>query len=205
MIRLLLSSQCERALTLWCDDLLKYENGSLKMTRTSAQHDFSGTNYRSCTLGWLAGIQQKHRTDKKFFERICNEAHEIALHSMSKGKQLDGSQADQYSDCNIADRAGIQSDKSDEEVADNQTGVPRSLQGPEKGEGYLNVIDVMIVELECNTEIYGNGNGESSRSTNIDQSTDFYGSDMDEISDLTALTQLEESDDESHAGDHCIL
>ena len=147
MIELSLSSQCEWALTLWHDDLLKYENGSLKMTRTSARHDFSGTNYRSCTLGWLAGIQQKCRTDKKFFERVCNEAHEIALRSMGKGKQLDGSQAgDQYSDCKIADRAGIKSDESDEEVSDNQTGVPGLSQDPKKGEGYLNAIDMMFTK-----------------------------------------------------------
>ncbi len=43
--QILIPSQCERALTLWCDDLLKYEGGSLKMNRTLARHDFSGTNY----------------------------------------------------------------------------------------------------------------------------------------------------------------
>jgi hypothetical protein len=147
MLRLSLSSQCERALTLWRDDLLKYDNGSLKMTRTSARHDFSGTNYRSCTLGWLAGIQQKRRADKKFFERVCTEAHEIALRSMGKGKPLDGSQAgNQYSDCEIADRAGIKSDESDEEDADNQTTVPGASQGPKKGEAYLNAIDMIFTK-----------------------------------------------------------
>ncbi len=146
MLGLSLSSQCERALTLWRDDLLKYDNGSLKMTRTSARHDFSGTNYRSCTLGWLAGIQQKRRTDKKFFERVCNEAREIAQRSIGKGKQLDGSQGgDQFSDCEIADRAGIMSDESDEEVADNQTGVP-GLSGPENGKEYLNAIDMTLTK-----------------------------------------------------------
>jgi hypothetical protein len=147
MLRLSLSSQCERALTLWRDDLLKYENGSLKMTRTSSQHDFSGTNYRSCTLGWLADIQQKHHADKKFFERVCNEAHEIAQRSMGKGKLSDGSQAsNQYLDCEIADCAGIKSDESDEEDADNQTRVPGSSHGPQKGEEYLNAIDVTFTK-----------------------------------------------------------
>lgn len=56
---------------------------------------------------------------------------------MGKDKLLDWSQAgNQYSDCKIADCACIQSDDLDEEVADNQTGVPRSLKGPRKGEGY---------------------------------------------------------------------
>ncbi len=98
---------------MWRDNLLKYEKGSLKINRTSARHDFSGTNYRSCTLGWLAGIQQKRQTDKMFFAKVCEEAQEIALSVTGKSKLSNGPRrGDQYSDCEIADRAGIQSDES---------------------------------------------------------------------------------------------
>ena len=111
------------------------------MNRTSVRHDFSGTNYRSCTLGWLAGIQQKRRVDKKFFERVCNEARKISQRTSSvKGKLADGSQADnQHSDCEIADRAGIKSDESDDEEG-NQTGVPGPSQvHKKKGDNRLNI------------------------------------------------------------------
>ena len=102
------------------------------MNRTSVRHDFSGTNYRSCTLGWLAGIQQKRRADKKFFDRVCNEAREIAQGSV-KSKFVDKSEANnQHSDCEIADRAGIKSDESDDEL-------PGPSQVHEKGDECLNM------------------------------------------------------------------
>ena len=114
------------------------------MNRTSTRHDFSGTNYRSCTLGWLAGIQQKRRVDKRFFGRVCDEAREIL--GTVKGKVVDGSQADnQYLDCEIADRAGI---KSDESEADDEDGGQSRLPGPsesesqvdEKGDEHLDIV-----------------------------------------------------------------
>ena len=57
-----------------------------------------------------------------FFAKVCEQAQEIALSVTGKSKLSDGSQrSDQYSDCDIADRAGIQSDesKSDGEVTAN--------------------------------------------------------------------------------------
>jgi hypothetical protein len=133
-----LPSQCERALALWHNDLLKYEGGSLKMNRTSAQHDFSGTNYRSCTLGWLAGIQRKRRTDRNFFGRVCDEAYEIAQQVMGKGK-LSGADV-QYSDCEIADRAEIDSDadESDGKDINDQMNVPGPSQDHSNGDEHLN-------------------------------------------------------------------
>ena len=112
------------------------------MTRTSVRHDFSGTNYRSCTLGWLAGIQQKRRADKKFFDRVCDEAREIAQRS-AKGKLVDESDTDnQHSDCEIADRAAIQSDESDHDDEDpDQTGMPGPSQGHEKGNERSNIME----------------------------------------------------------------
>jgi hypothetical protein len=109
------------------------------MNRTSVRHDFSGTNYRSCTLGWLAGIRQKRWANKKFFERVCNEACEISQRSV-KGKLVEADNL--HSDCEIADRAGIQSDESDDEDG-NQTRAPGPSRVHEKGDEHLNIAEIV--------------------------------------------------------------
>ena len=188
MLQFSLSSQCERVLTLWRDGLIQYENGSPKMDRTSSRHDFSGTNYRSCTLGWLAGIQQKRRVDKFFFERVCNEAREIAQCSLGKGK-LDGSHTGdqlEYSDVEIADRAGFKSDESDREDADNQ----RPSQGRSKGEGHLNA-----ARYDTNDKtIDRNRDSNSTKGKGKRSETDFY----PPVGEDTQITEPEETDDENH-------
>jgi hypothetical protein len=101
--------QVERALVLWRDNHLEYERGTLKHHRTSSAQDFSGTNYRSSTLGWLEHIREKRKKDNDFFTKVCEQARELC-HLNGKNKPLAGGQ---YSDCEIEERAGVMSDESD--------------------------------------------------------------------------------------------
>ena len=143
-------------------------------------------NYRSCTLGWLAGIQQKCQADKKFFAKVCEEAHEIAL-SIGKGKLFDGSlKVDQYSDCEIVDRAGIQSDESDEEVADaknREHGLLPDREGGESSSGGRNERFQILSPANNYPE--------------SEMDLDIVADDMSQVSDLS---ELGESDEENHGG-----
>lgn len=149
------------------------------MNRTSSRHDFSGTNYRSCTLGWLAGIQQKRQANKKFFTKVCNEARELALNVVGRGKpQFDNCQGD--SDCEIADRACIQSDESDEDADAESQDPGQQLDGLQ-------------------------GESESSQTPLVAESYQELEEDIDDtaaMSESSALSEIEESDS---GGNHRVL
>ena len=106
--------QVERALILWRDDHLEYDCKTkvLKHLRKTSAQDFSGTNYKSITLGWLERIREKRKRDTTFFAKVCKEAHNIHFAAAGKGK-LSGS-ADNHSDLEIEERAGVMSDASDD-------------------------------------------------------------------------------------------
>ncbi|KAF8805127.1 hypothetical protein BYT27DRAFT_7213102 [Phlegmacium glaucopus] len=107
----LATAAVERALVLWRDNHLEYERGTVKHHRTSSAQDFSSTNYRSSTLGWLERIREKHKKDANFFAKVCEQACELC-HLTGKNKL---SVSHQYSDCEIEERAGVMSDDSDQE------------------------------------------------------------------------------------------
>jgi hypothetical protein len=103
--------QVERALILWRDDHLKYDRNSLKHLRVTSAHDFSGTNYKSITLGWLERIREKRKKDNTFFAKVCTEAQNI---SVAAGKSK--VPADQHSDCEIEERVGVMSDDDSDDL-----------------------------------------------------------------------------------------
>ena len=113
--------QVERALNLWRDDHLKYDRNTLKTT--SAQ-DFSGTNYKSITLGWLERIREKRKKDNTFFAKVCKEAFNIYSATAGKSKLSatgSGSADKQHSDLEIEERVGVMSDDSDSDDLDKGT------------------------------------------------------------------------------------
>ncbi|KAF8799970.1 hypothetical protein BYT27DRAFT_7217329 [Phlegmacium glaucopus] len=99
--------------------------------RTSSAQDFSGTNYRSSTLGWLECIREKRKKDANFFAKVCKQACEF-YHLTGKNKL---SASHQYSDCEIEEHAGVMSDDSDQEecttaVRGNEGGNDESVVMP---------------------------------------------------------------------------
>jgi hypothetical protein len=78
------------------DGHLEYKNGILSVRKTQtaggteedgkntqkqkrlAKFDFSGTNYLSCTLGYIAGIEAEYKEDQDFFKRIRMQVNEVA-------------------------------------------------------------------------------------------------------------------------------
>lgn len=78
------------------DGRLEYKNGILSIRKTqtakgaggdggdtrgqkrSAKFDFSGNNYLSCTLGYIAGIEVEYKEDRDFFKRIRTQVNEVA-------------------------------------------------------------------------------------------------------------------------------
>lgn len=50
------------------------EEGKSQKQRHSTKFDFSGTNYKVLTLGYLAGIEEEHKIDRDLFKKICDKA-----------------------------------------------------------------------------------------------------------------------------------
>ena len=116
---------------------------------------------------------------------------------MGKAKLLEAD--DQYSDCEIADRAEINSDESDGEGANDQTKVPGPSEDCRNGEEHLNPTQQDTnhknLDLDHDSDIYG------------DQDGNFYQPEMDNIRDTrTEVSDLTEPESEwSHAGHHHIF
>jgi hypothetical protein len=106
--------QVERALILWRDDHLEYDRYTLKHLRKTSAQDFSGTNYKSITRGWLERIREKRKKDNNFFAKVCKEARNLYFAAAGKGKSVTGSGSAEHSDVEIEERAGVMSDDSDD-------------------------------------------------------------------------------------------
>jgi len=107
----------ERALILWRDDHLKYDRDTLKHLRKTSAQDFSGTNYKSITLGWLERIREKRKKDNTYFAKVCKEAYNLYL-ATGKGKSpaTGSGSADKHSDLEIEERVGVMSDSDDSDL-----------------------------------------------------------------------------------------
>lgn len=128
-------------------------------------------------LGVVGRYTTKASRWQKFFERVCNEAREIAQRSV-KGK-LDRSQdGDRYSDCEIADRAGIKSDESDADI-------PKTID-----------LDHDPETCGDRDSKYGNSKGKGKRSE-----TDFHPSGLE----VDNTQEFEELDNENHSAHRRIF
>ena len=108
--------QVERALILWRDDHLEYDRKTLKHLRRTSAQDFSGTNYKSITLGWLERIREKRKKDNTFFAKVCKEARDIYFAMAGKGKAGASGSADKNSDVEIEERIGVMSDADSDDL-----------------------------------------------------------------------------------------
>jgi len=122
--------QVERALNLWRDDHLKYDRNTLKHLRTTSAQDFSGTNYKSITLGWLERIREKRKKDNTFFAKVCKEAFNIYSATAGKSKlSATSGSADKHSDLEIEERVGVMSDDSDD-LDEGTSNVAKGMWNP---------------------------------------------------------------------------
>jgi hypothetical protein len=122
-------SEVERALYLWREDLVELkadgngiisigpkpqENPSTGLASTITT-DFSSTNYKQKTCGWLRNL---NNVFNKVFPSVYNAARELSKHrcKLNLNKADD---TEHFSDPEIDARAGLQSDDEDDSGLDD--------------------------------------------------------------------------------------
>ena len=152
--------QVERALILWRDNHLKYDRNTLKQLRTTSAQDFSGTNYKSITLGWLERIREKRKKDNTFFAKVCTEARNLYF-ATGKSKLPASGSASKHSDCEIEERVGVMSDDDSDEGTSNINIAARGIWNHNS-----------MPDADENANDDGNGNGVSNAADEDDDGDD---------------------------------